>query len=177
MPSKVNRNIDVSQILKDIQARLTKLESFPPSGIKVLSNTGSFGTGALAYASTTTTIVASQTPSVTIGRQVPLMAVGSLNFSTPTVGTATGVLVGLTIVLGGVTSFGGESSTMVPSATANFDATRVLVIDGAAWAQLAATIPAFPMTAVALWTYAMLGGATTTIQAVQGTVELFQLSG
>src|ERR1700680_1635833 len=84
MPSIQTRPVDVSQILRAYDARLTKLETFPPSGITLIA-TNDTGIRNDVYGQNTvegnlnSTITA---PTFVLHRPVPIMVFGSMVFFT-----------------------------------------------------------------------------------------------
>ena len=76
MPSVVNRNVSVSEVVSSIHARLTKLESFPPSGMTLLASYTN-NTGVNFSGSAEAIITGLKTPTFTTIRPLPVFVIGT----------------------------------------------------------------------------------------------------
>src|SRR5579859_7624949 len=75
MPAKVNRRIDTAEEIAALAARVTKLESFPPNGITLITHASGAGGVTITQASDAVLDVAT-TASFTTIRPVPLLIIG-----------------------------------------------------------------------------------------------------
>ena len=79
MPSIQKRKVSVAEELATIEARLTKLETFPPSGMTLLTSYVSASGGTFTSASETY-LSPARTPNFTLIRPVPVLLVGTITF-------------------------------------------------------------------------------------------------
>jgi hypothetical protein len=165
MPSRQVRAVDPSSIISDIQARLTKLESFPPSGIVELTS-NSTGLINQVYAQNTTPGDAgvTRTPSFTLIRPVPILVFGSLVFY-PSGGTAS-YMYGTLKIAGNLGTTWNSETIAVTNGEGKGDTARMVVVPA---------LPADSYTAV--WNVYVDTGNTGTMVVSSSAIYVFQLAG
>jgi hypothetical protein len=179
MPSIQKRRVSVAEELASIQARLTKLETFPANGMTLLVSQFNYSSvTTYNYSASLATIPDFTPPAFTLHRPVPILLISTFNYFGAS-GTATAISVQASLSL---TDNVGQN-TPATDIAGNYMQTISLWEGNPTAANNAGNF-----TGIGSWivpegtyhahiSYYMNGGALTTITLNGGSVQVFQLSG
>lgn len=180
MPAKVNRLLDVSSVLRSQNARTTKLESFPASGMTLLQQVSGDGIGGLGYynagGGNFEYMAGSYVPQATFTliRPQPILVMGEIGGFYGSGGTASYVVVRLAIMANSTDTVGttdihgnvmesGHSYQTNGSGIANAFASKCWTVGAGTY--------------YVGWGYTMQGGAATTFTLLTNSIQVFAISG
>ena len=181
VPSKVNRFVDVSSVIRGQNAAIRKLQSFPANGATLLvSVENTISLSGLAYyglaGNNFEYLAGAGCPqaSFTLARPTPILVIAEMGGWFGSGGTANYALVRASI-LAHSTDLQGALDVNGVKMESGYQYNTVGAGVSNASAVICATVPAG--TWWASWGYAMQGGAVTTFGVTSDGIDVFQLAG